>query len=319
MIRLPRWFVVAIALLFVLNPAGAAILGMAHSNFRDEEVAAVCLYLIFGLTSIFYSNQLRMPLALGIANLVLAFAVPQLVNLSLGPSDVGTFHTWYVSAISTLMAVTAIRQHKIIAWLGTATATFQVLIWGGFDAIFNSGISGAVALVATAHALSVGLRNSAIRTAAYLEEAKQTEMATAVQSARRQERAERINETLRGALPLLEKIASGHLLEADRKEATYLEAALRDEIRGRALINPKLKASIREARSRGVEVVVLDEGGMDDLTEPQKEKLRNRLADELDVISEGRVTIRSPQNEATKATFVASRKGTVKPDVFLRL
>jgi hypothetical protein len=85
------------------------------------------------------------------------------------------------------------------------------------------------------------------------------------------------------------------------------------------LINSKLKASVRSARSRGVEVVVLDEGGLVAISEPERDSLRDQLATELDNINSGRVTIRSPQLADVRATFVASRKGTAKPDVFLKL
>ena len=319
MIRLPRWFIVIIAIFFVLNPVATGVIGLALDGFDSAEVLALVLYTVVGLATVLYYRELRMPLVLAIASLATTVVVPVLVNLDLEASDFGTPATWYVAAISTLMAVSAVRQHKVVAWLGASVLTVQVLVWGGTSALFVSGLAGALALVAAAHAISVGLESSAKQTASYLETAKLTEATSAADSAVRKERSERITTTLRGALPLLEKIASGETTQADRQEAIILEAALRDEIRGRTLINPKLKASVRAARSRGVEVVLLDEGGLDAVPEAARESYRNRLADELDLINSGRVTIRTPRLEKTRVTFVASRKGTAKPDVFLRL
>jgi hypothetical protein len=124
---------------------------------------------------------------------------------------------------------------------------------------------------------------------------------------------------MQGALQVLGTIASGAVDEATRLKAKTLEAELRDEIRGRNLINPKLKDSVSVARNRGVEVVLLDEGGLDQSSEIERETYRNILADELDLIREGRVTIRAPYQEKVRVTFVATRPGTAKPDVWLRL
>lgn len=319
MIRLPQWFIVIIASLFVLSPAVSATIGFLGTTPSVSSVVALALYLVVGLASVLYYRELRMPLALALASLGLAVAVPQLVNLRLDESAFGTPATWYVSAVSTLMAISAIRQHKVIAWAGSGILTIEVLSWGGLEALFNSGLGGALALVAAAHAISVGLQNSAKQTAAYLETAKATEVSSAAETAIRQERSRRITTTLRGALPMLEKIAAGKLTESEKQEAMFLEAQLRDEIRGRALINQKLKASVQSARARGVEVVLLDEGGLDEVSEDEREQIRNRMAQELDLISTGRVTIRSPKQENVRVTFVASRKGTARPDVFLKL
>jgi ribosomal protein S3 len=117
----------------------------------------------------------------------------------------------------------------------------------------------------------------------------------------------------------LQKIAAGQLDEASKQEAKLLEAQLRDGIRGRELIDSKLQEAIRAARLRGIEVVVLDEGGLSSLAENSKVEIRQRFAAELDQISSGRVTIRAPRGGKTHATFVASRPGTAIPDVFLKL
>jgi hypothetical protein len=319
MIRLPRWFIVIIAIFFVLNPVATGVIGLVRDGIDLSAVLALGIYTAVALASVLFYRTLRMPLTLALVALATAILVPVLVNLDLDAADFGTPATWYVAGMSTLMAICAVRQQKVIAWIGTSVLTIQVLIFGGTDAIFVSGLGGALALVAAAHAISVGLGSSAKQTASYLETAKLTEAASAADSAIRKERSERITTTLRGALPMLEKIASGETTKADMQEAIILEAALRDEIRGRLLINPKLKASVRAARSRGVEIVLLDEGGLDAVPESEREGYRNRLADELDLIKSGRVTIRTPRLEKTRVTFVASRKGTARPDVFLRL
>lgn len=319
MIRLPRWFIVIITTMFVLSPAIVGAIELYRTGFSVSTSAALVIYLVVGLSSVFYYRQLKLPLVLAIAVTASSFVVPQLVNLNLEPSALGTPATWYVTAVATILAVAAVRQQRVWAWIGIAVLTIEVLTWGGLQALFVSGLAGALGLVAAAYAISVGLERSANQTASYLQKSKATQAASAADSAVRKQRSERIASTLEGALPMLEAIARGELSENNRGQATLLEAELRDEIRGRMLINPKLKASVRSARARGVEVVVLDEGGLVSVSEQEREFLRDRLAVELDGIVSGRVTIRSPQEPNVRVTFVASRRGTAKPDVFLRL
>ena len=319
MIRLPHWFVVGIASLLVLNPAVTAAIELYRNGLEPTSTIALLLYLLVGLTSILYYRELKMPLLLAMVNLAVGLSLPALVNLTLPENFLGTTATWYVTGVATLMAITAIRQHKAIAWIGTVSLVVQVFVIGGFGALFNTGLGGAVALVAAGHALSVGLQNSAKQRELYLETAKATEAATAADSAARQERSKRITTTLQGTLPMLKIIASGNLTDKDRQDAKLLEAELRDEIRGRNLVAPILKTAIKSARLRGVEVVLLDEGGLDGAPEALKEQITSRLASELEGISEGRVAIRARQIGEARVTFVASRSGTATPDRFLKL
>ena len=319
MIRLPRWFIVFVTTMFVLSPAVIGIMELFKTGFLPTSVAAVVVYLGVGLAAVFYYRELKMPTALAILVTATSLVIPILVSVSLEPSSLGTPATWYVTAVATILSITAVRQQRAWAWIGISILTLELLSWGGIDALFVSGLAGAIGLVGAAHAISVGLERSAKQTSEYLEKAKATQAATAADSAIRQERSERITATLESAVPMLWTIASGNFSAEDRREASVLEAELRDEIRGRMLINSKLKASVRSARSRGVEVVVLDEGGLVGISENERDLLRNRLANELDDINSGRVTIRSPQLAGVRATFVASRAGTAKPDVFLKL
>jgi hypothetical protein len=319
MIRLPLWFLRLIATLFVLSPAVIGTLELYRVGYTVSSTAAVLLYLFFGVSSVFYYRELKMPVALAIALTATSLIIPLLVNLNLDPSALGTPATWYVTAVATILAIAAVRQQRLWAWIGVAVLTLELLSWGGVQALFVSGLGGAIGLVAAAHAISVGLERSDRQRVEFLEKAKATQAASAADSAVRQERSQRLAATLEGVLPMLEKIASGNFSSDDQREATILEAELRDEIRGRMLINAKLKTAVRQARSRGVEVVVLDEGGLVATSEQERDSLRDRLAQELDQVNSGRVTIRSPQLSGVRATFVASRKGTAQPDVFLKL
>jgi hypothetical protein len=303
----------------VLNPPVSALIGFNRYDNWVFASVAIFIYVVVALISVFYYINREMPALLAWVNLLVAVIVPQLIHEAIDVATVDSQTSWYVSGLGALLAVTAIRGQQAVSWIGAAVLSLEVLVWGGTETLFNSGLAGAMSLVVAANVLSYAFTRIESETKAYLDKAIEIEAAAAVESSTRLERSRRLTETLRVSYPLLQKIAAGELDEESRQEAKLLEAQLRDGIRGRELIDSKLQEAIRSARLRGVEVVVLDEGGMESLAENSKVTIRQRLATELDQISSGRVTIRAPRGGKTTATFVASRPGTAKPDVFLKL
>jgi hypothetical protein len=197
----------------------------------------------------------------------------------------------------------------------------QMVAWGGVDSLFSSGIIGAFMLVFVAHALSVGLDRVALDIEKYNAETLASEIALASTSAARLERQQLIDAALRGALPKLEKIRDlgGNLSESEVSEARFLEASLRDEIRGRQLLSDSVRFEVNLARRRGVEVILLDEGGLADTDAEHSQDLLGQVAKSLSSVMEGRVTIRAPKGEDWKITIAAMRPGVNLPDVWLRL
>ena len=319
MFRLPIWLIQLIGALLVLNPPVTALIGFDRYSNWVMAAAALHIYVIAALFSVFYYRRRTMPRLLAWINLSIVVIVPQLIHESVAVASVDSQSSWYVSGLGALLAVTAIRGHQVISWLGSSILSLEVLVWGGVGALFDTGLAGALALVVAANALSYALARIETETQTFLDKTIELEAAATIESATRAERSRRLTETLQVSYPLLEKIASGQLDQETKAAASLLEAELRDGIRGRDLIDSNLKLAIRSARSRGVEVVVLDEGGLASLTESAKSQIRQRFASELDGISAGRVTIRAPRGGKTNATFVASRPGTATPDVFLKL
>jgi hypothetical protein len=113
--------------------------------------------------------------------------------------------------------------------------------------------------------------------------------------------------------------SGGQLSAAEQLESRLAEASLRDEIRGRNLINPRVRDAVRLARLRGVEVLLLDEGGLDDCEHELRERLLGDVANAIDGISAGKVTVRSPQGEPWMLTVVALNPGSAVPDLWLKL
>ncbi len=320
MIRIPRWLVAILGVLFGLLHAG---LGFTSLNgYKEPGLAtiAILLYIVAIIASMVFYRGPDLPMPQAIFNLAVAALVPLLTNTNLDPKTADMYSTWYVVGIATLMATTAVRQQKFIAWLGTAVMMLQVITWAGLVAGFQTGLIGALMLVFSGHTISVGLRNAYRDTMSFTKLALDTQTEKVVNAAASEERRARLDGALRGALPMLNEIKNNHgkLSEAQKQEARLLEASLRDEIRGRGLMTKDIREAVKAARLRGVEVVILDEGGLDQMTLNRREDILNQVASSISQVKEGRITLRAPAEEAWRVTLVATRPGIAKPDLWLK-
>ncbi|MFW8745867.1 hypothetical protein, partial [Mesorhizobium japonicum] len=89
----------------------------------------------------------------------------------------------------------------------------------------------------------------------------------------------------------------------------HLEGAIRDEIRGRKLLNDAVREEVMEARRRGITVTLLDEGGIDDLPEADLERVLGELARALRGTDADRVIARTvPEGSDIAVTVVGLRE-----------
>jgi hypothetical protein len=321
MIQIPR---LALSLFTLAFGFYHAILGLTNiGTYSDAGYAliAIVVYLAALIAAVASMPGLRLKNAVAWWVLIACLFVPLFMSAAIYPSATYGYTTWHVSGVATIMAIVAVRQHPYIAWSGTGFLILQTLIWGGLDVAFSSGVVGAFLLVLAAQATASLLARSADAAQEFLEQAVATEAATAATSAARLERQARIQETLSESLPLLELIAKrrGKLSAKDRLQAVLKEHELRDQIRGRTLMHPDLIKAARAARSRGVELQLLDDGGFDELDQPEIDKILKRVARELNKVTTGKVVIRASGGESWRLTMAALRKDADRPDLFLRL
>ncbi len=321
MIRVPR---LALSIFTLAFGVYHAILGLTNlSAYSDAGYAlfAILVYLAGLVAAVATMPGLRLRNMVAWWVLVANVFVPLFMSAAIYPGATFGYTTWHVSGVATVMAILAVRQHPFMAWFGTAFLIIQTLIWGGLEVAFNSGVVGAFLLVLAAQATASLLARSADAAQEFLEQAVATEAATAATTAARQERQARIQATLAESLPLLDQIAKrrGRLSAKDRLLAVLKEHELRDQIRGRSLMHPDLIKAAREARSRGVEVQLLDDGGFDNVDPIEISTTLKKVAKELNKITAGKVVIRASQGEGWKLTMAALRKEADRPDLFLRL
>jgi hypothetical protein len=241
---------------------------------------AMALYAAATVVSLLPFGPARMPVWLGGVNVAVAIAVTLLVSSQLDPSKSNGYGTWYVAAVGTLMVITSTRRRQTFAWIGIGFLAVQTILWAGPAAIINIGVVGSVIWVGVSHVLSNGMAKAMRDAQRFARAEREATDWQAAQEAHVFERQFRLDQTSMMALDMLRIIeeTEGDLTEEQRQECLNLEGAIRDEIRGRKLLNDAVREQVMSARRRGATVTLLDEGGIDDLSDDDLDRVLNRLA-----------------------------------------
>jgi hypothetical protein len=321
MIRISRRMVVLAAAAFGLYPVFLALVGLEDYSSTLEIILAVAIYVVCIVASVVLYDSVELPVWQARANVFASVAIPALVLAELEASHVGTYATWFVGAIASLGAATAFRGRTHHAVLMVMSVTLQVVIWGGPSAINTTGIFGAIVFVVVGSLMSRGVLGAMKATEEAQAKTLATVTKTAFVTAAREEHKKRIAAALATALPALGQLAKLEkpLDSSDQKKMFLLESTLRDEIRGRGLMNDRIREAVASARKRGIEVMVLDEGGLDSTSADERTELLDHVATAMDGVADGRITLRAPAGESWRITLVASRPGIATPDLWLKL
>lgn len=321
MLRVPTWVLSLFGLIFGLFHAVLGVLWIGENQHPGVVLAALIAYLGVLIPSIAVGDSRAMPRWMALINLVVCAGIPLAINSQLDPTHLSDYSTWYVLGVGTILGATAVRGQRVIAWLGLLILIGEIAAWGGVSSLASTGLPGVLSLMVTGHAVSIGVERAVRAAKALNDKAIETATESAALESASQVRSRLMEQTLKSAMPALNLIAAlgGRLNQTQREEARLLEAALRDEIRGASLLNDEVRQAIKEARIRGVEVLVLDEGGLQDLPESQVDDLLARVARSVKLVESGRLTIRSPKGEDWKITVVAVRPGASAPDIWLKL
>lgn len=317
----------ALAIFGLLFTFSHAILGFGWLDKYSNQALtlfAFGLYLVCAVTSIVLYHGLTLPTAHAIVTVTAAAVIPILCYSQLKVEDLspgGSYLTWFIGATATMLAVVALRGRLVLSLIGLLIVIAETLAWGGLDVVSNVGLIGAFQLVGAAAAVSIGLQTSIRAAKKYGELASLVEAQTARQTASRLERKNRIESALRAAQPVLQRIIDlrGKLSEADRYELLLTEFALRDEVQGGNLLDNGVRIAIRDARRRGVEVTLFDDGGMDEASSEDANAIRNSIARAIDSADTGTVAVRAPKGETFMVSITSQRPTEDGPYLWLRL
>lgn len=248
------------------------------------------------------------------ALIVLVAAITALGASNLRLPESPGYSNWHMGATTFVLLVLALRGRPWQAWFGYVV--FGALEIGVTTAVGDSPAGAFNDVARQAATLLVGslfalLLRRASRTITAIQ-ASELERVTAgaATAASAQERELQVSRLERFARPALDRILSDEpLTPADREHFELLEATLRDGIRAGGLSTEELARETRDARARGVHVVLLDDRGQE-LTDMERELVERALTEELRVSSEGMITARlSPFEHDEIATIVVEERG----------
>ncbi|MFJ6099382.1 hypothetical protein [Williamsia muralis] len=177
-----------------------------------------------------------------------------------------SLQTWIHGAGTTIYCYMNVRGRRIAPWIGLASMIAVFAIWSthtGHGASYGASLVIIDAAPLTMAALlSFTLRPTAKAVFSLRNQTTERIAELSAQTAAAQERSRQIRHLDTLARPLMERIASGATLTtAERNQCALLEAHLRDRLRAPILSTLDLDDAAYHARTRGVEVVFLDDSG----------------------------------------------------------
>jgi hypothetical protein len=308
-IGVPRALIVGIAGLFSAYLLVLAVYSLDMPRDPAPIFVAMGLFVAAATISLLQWGPARMPIWMAMLNIAVSIAMTVLVTSQIDPNRAGGvgYATWHVAAVGVLMTITSTRRRNAFAWLGMAFLVAQTVWWNGPLALLGFGVVGSLTWVAISHILSNALTKAARDAGRFALAEREATDWKAAQDAHLSERQVRLDQTNAMALAMLRKIeaSGGELTAEERQECLFLEGAIRDEIRGRTLLNDAVRVEVMAARRRGATVTLLDEGGIDELGSAERERVLNDLAAAMRSTAADRLIARTvPEGSYTAVTLV---------------
>lgn len=254
----------------------------------------------------------RLSLPLTMFALAVSVTVPLLVTSVVNSTELGAtdFRTWHIGAVCALLTIICVRRRAPFAWWGVGVLALETLIWAGPLSLLSLGLFGSTIWVAVGQAMSSTVRRTLDDVAKVTTAERAASEWQATQLAHLTERQFRLGQTGSRAMPMLERIraSNGELDDLERMECLWLEGSIRDEIRGRLLLDDRVREQVARARRRGIVVTLLDEGGIDHLPERDLARVHEVIAETLRDADADRVIVRTvPAGGPTAVTIVGLR------------
>jgi hypothetical protein len=303
----PRYLIIALAAVFSAYHVVLAITAFDVPNSKPPYIAAIVLFALATIISLWPSKKTRMPVWMASFDVAVALVVPLLVQHVVPKVPAGTYAAWHTAAIGTLMVIVSTRRRQWFAWAGIGALIVETAVGYGVGGLLTYGVVGSTLWVAIAFALSLSLVRADRDARQYALAEREAVEWRAAQEAHVSERQFRLGQTSRMALPMLRQVVASkcELTDAQRLECVYLEGAIRDEIRGRKLLNDRVREQIMIARRKGTIVTLLDEGGLDDLDEDDLQRVLNQLAEAIRDTETEKLIVRTvPEGSETAITVV---------------
>lgn len=318
MIKISRLWLTLITVTFGIFLNVMGLLRFEHFTNHALVLSTNFVHLACLLMTAVAFRTTKLPTWAALINLAALLYVPAVLHGQHIGTLIGDYDTWYVTAFGVVLGAMAVREQIALAVIGALVLALEVVAYGGWQFVPYSGITGAVMLVATCIAISIGLDRSANAIADFQRRTSEERQETLLAETARAEHQNRIDDAIARVMPTLEEIAKGKKFSKSQREAaSRLAQELDDEISGGRLAVAPIKRAIEAARDRGVEVTLIDEAELDS-SESLSEWLEV-VVTAIDQVSVGRIKLQAAKNENYVLRLTATRPGVVTPDLDLKL
>lgn len=301
--RFARVFVIAYAIV------EAIWAGLRAADTRFPWVTVVVAVLSISVVGAGLIGGGVLPLGRTLLVTVTSSVLPSVALIGADPLRAGFVRDGWILPVAVNGAVVLIWRGRpaCSAIIATAlVATFA--LWGGLHAI----VAVNVLLIVLGLAVSAATGAVFARFSDELKQFAATERETiewrVAQDTYQREHQERIAQTgiLAGAMLKRIRELGGDLQGADREECRVLHQTIRDETRGRRLLNDAVRIQVGMHRRRGTVVQLFDEGGLEGLDPVVLDEILDRLADALASVESDHIIIRTCEPESGKALSIVA-------------
>jgi len=318
-IGVPRWIIVGLAALFSAYVLVLGIYAIDVPITPYPAIAGMILFAVVIAVTLWPFGRAQMPIWMA------AFAIASEVGITLMVSAEIDLHrpggpgyaTWYIAGVGVISTIVCTRGRPIWAWIGIVFLVAQTVLWAGPLGLVSLGVIGSASWVTVASVIRSALTRAARDARRFTLAEREATYWHAAQEAHVMERQFRLGRTSEMAARMLSTIQQrgGDLTPKEREESLNIEGAIRDEIRGRKLLNDAVRDEVMDARRRGTTITLLDEGGIDDLDEADLDRVLNELATAIRGTTADRVIARTvPEGSDVAVTVV----GLNSPDEHAR-
>lgn len=310
MIVISKWVVVGFAGAIGAYTSVFAVISITAGRAPLPNVVGLLLFAAtLALTLLDVGHQGRLGTWRAVIATAAAAALPVLGSIGLDPHrDSYASGAWYVGGVTSIVVVLLWRRRAALAWTVLAALALQTVAWGGLVALNAIGVIAVVLLVALLAGGGWAMGRTEEELVRFSNAQREAIEWRAAQDAYRFERQIRLGSTAMLAGSMLRRIeeTGGHLEPEERVECALLGQTIRDEIRGRRLLNDALREQVLSHRRRGAMVQVNDDGGIDDVDPATMEPLLDRVAQALVGLTSDRIIIRTAPRDSEKAMTVVA-------------
>ncbi|MBK8460079.1 MAG: ATP-binding protein [Micropruina sp.] len=252
---------------------------------------------------------LSLPAALGVLGLLATMTA--LVHSVLPPGVWPGYATWHSSVVMVLLITLLVRQQRWVAWSGALIFTGQVVVWalqGGLGATeIVRVLFGTLLWLGLASLILRGLRSVGDQLAALKQATQESTKHLAASFSALVLREVWLTDIREQVAPMLSKVAdpAHELTDDERRQCRVLEGRLRDGLRAGNLISRGVSDAIGAARSRGVDVTLVDNRGSR-LPEPVRHATLRQLEELVNSTDGGRIVARAAPEGYPEAVTILS-------------